>query len=127
MAYTSAQLASMYSNVHIGLAPNATQSAILDEIAQASRNGQISDAQAQYYVVNTADADTAVALQSYQFFTGKTPTQGGLSYLVNSASNTTDLNDAYYQGFSLENRYINFAQNLGIIGEGNPHSPFRRM
>ena len=118
MAYTSAQLASMYSNVHIGLAPNATQSAILDEIAQASRNGQISDAQAQYYVVNTADADTAVALQSYQFFTGKTPTQGGLSYLVNSASNTTDLNDAYYQGFSLENRYINFAQNLGIIGEG---------
>ena len=118
MAYTAAQLRSMFSNVHIGLAPSAAQGAALDQVAQYSANGSISDASALSYVVNTADADTAVALQSYQFFTGKTPTAAGLSYLVNSTANTTDLNDAYYQGFNLENRYINFAQNLGILGEG---------
>ena len=84
MAYTSAQLRSMYSNVHVGLAPSAAQGALLDQIAQLSRNGQITDDQALYYVANTADADTGVALQAYQFFTGRTPTSGGLQFLVNS-------------------------------------------
>ena len=118
MAYTTAQLTSMYTFAHAGLTPSTAQSAQLAELAQLSRTGQLTDAQATYAIVNTADADTAVALQAYQFFTGKTPTQAGLSFLVNSTSNATDLNDSYYQSFSLENRYINFAQNLGLIGEG---------
>ncbi len=32
--------------------------------------------------------------------------------------NANNLNSAYYQSFNLENRYINFAVNLGKVGEG---------
>ena len=32
--------------------------------------------------------------------------------------NPNNLNSPYYQSFSLENRYINFAVNLGKLGEG---------
>ena len=65
-----------------------------------------------------ADGTTSVATMNYQFFTGKTPTAAGLDYLVHSASNANDLNDAYYAQFSTENRYINFAVNLGKLGAG---------
>ncbi len=63
---------------------------------------------------------TSVALTAYQFFTGKTPSAAGLAYLVNSPDNTSDLNDKFgiYNGMNTENRYINFAANLGLIGEG---------
>lgn len=63
---------------------------------------------------------TTVALTSYQFFTGKSPGAPGLKYLVNSPDNTSDLNDAggMYAGMNTENRYINFAANLGLAGEG---------
>lgn len=57
---------------------------------------------------------------NYQFFTGKIPSQGGIDYLVSpTGPNPNNLNSAYYQSFNLENRYINFAVNLGKIGEGN--------
>jgi predicted Zn-dependent protease len=65
-----------------------------------------------------ADDTTSVATVSYQFFTGRTPTAAGLDYLVSSAANVADLNDPYYAKFGLENRYINFAVNLGKLGEG---------
>ena len=56
---------------------------------------------------------------SYEFFTGATPSKVGLDYLVDSAGgNPNSLNSAYYQTFSLENRYINFAVNLGKLGDG---------
>ena len=58
------------------------------------------------------DGTTSVAEISYAFFTGQTPTRAGLNYLVHSASNPTDLNDAYYARFTTENRYINFGVNL---------------
>lgn len=63
---------------------------------------------------------TSVALTAYQFFTGKTPGKAGLSYLVNSPDNPSDLNDAagIYTQMNTENRYINFAANLGLVGEG---------
>lgn len=64
------------------------------------------------------DSTTSVATLTYQFFTGKSPTEAGYTYLVNSPANTNDLNDPYYQAFSLENRFINFAVNLGVLGEG---------
>ena len=61
---------------------------------------------------------TSVAVTAYQFFTGSIPSAAGISYLVNSPANTSDLNDGYYLPFNVENRYINFAANLGLVGEG---------
>ena len=60
-----------------------------------------------------------MAVLTYQFFTGRTPTTGGIDYLVSPTGPDPDnLNSAYYQGFNVENRYINFAVNLGRYGEG---------
>ena len=70
-------------------------------------------------VTKTAVSTSEVAVLSYQFFTGKTPTAAGMDYLVNpDGANTSNLNSAYYQSFNIENRYINFAVNLGKVGEG---------
>ena len=81
-------------------------------IAAALDSGQLSLADAQNALYHLVDGSTSVAEISYAFFTGKTPTQAGLNYLVHSAQNTTDLNDPYYAQFTTENRYINFANNL---------------
>lgn len=64
------------------------------------------------------DNTLSVATLTYQFFTGRTPTEGGYDYLIDSPLNPNDLSDAYYQPFNLENRFINFAVNLGVLGEG---------
>lgn len=70
-------------------------------------------------LINYADASTSVATLAYQFFTGKIPSAAGLDYLVSpTGPNPNNLNSAYYQSFNLENRYINFAVNLGKLGEG---------
>ena len=70
-------------------------------------------------VAKGALTTSAVAVLAYQFFTGKTPTAAGMDYLVNpDGANPNNLNSAYYQTFNLENRYINFAVNLGKLGEG---------
>lgn len=70
-------------------------------------------------LLKLADATTSVATLTYQFFTGRAPTKGGLDYLVSpTGPNPHNINSDYYQGFSLENRYINFAVNLGKLGEG---------
>jgi Ca2+-binding RTX toxin-like protein len=69
--------------------------------------------------VKLAADTTSVATMSYQFFTGHMPTEAGLDYLVSpQGPNLNSLNSYYYQAFSLENRYINFAVNLGKAGEG---------
>jgi len=62
---------------------------------------------------------TSLAEMTYQFFTGKTPSLAGLDFLVSpTGGNGNNLNSTYYRGFNLENRYINFAVNLGLHGEG---------
>jgi hypothetical protein len=61
---------------------------------------------------------TSVAVTAYQFFTGKIPSLAGLDFLVNPTVNTNSLNSPYYTAFNAENRYINFAANLGLNGEG---------
>ncbi len=62
---------------------------------------------------------TSVATLSYEFFTGATPSKAGLDYLVSTGGgNANNLNSPYYQGFSTENRFINFSVNLGKLGEG---------
>jgi hypothetical protein len=68
----------------------------------------------------SAAAVTSVATLSYEFFTGHAPTAPGLAYLVASdGPNPDNLNSNYYQRFSLENRYINFAVSLGVAGDGS--------
>lgn len=65
-------------------------------------------------VASAAINTTSVATISYQFFTGSTPSSAGLDFLLAPAgSNVNNLNSPYYQSFSIENRYINFAVNLG--------------
>jgi len=62
---------------------------------------------------------SSLATLTYEVFTGKAPTGAGMDYLVApDGANSNNLNSAYYQSFSLENRYINFAANLGKVGEG---------
>jgi RsaA N-terminal domain/Peptidase M10 serralysin C terminal/Bacterial Ig-like domain len=61
---------------------------------------------------------TGVAHDAYKFFTGATPTHAGMTWLIDSADNPNDLTDGYYARFTAENRYINFAVNLGAVGEG---------
>ncbi|MEO6340491.1 MAG: FG-GAP-like repeat-containing protein [Caulobacteraceae bacterium] len=71
-------------------------------------------------IVGAAGATSSVATLAYEFFTGKAPSAGGMDFLVSpTGPNPNNLNAAYYQSFSLENRYINFAVNLGKVGEGN--------
>jgi len=65
-----------------------------------------------------ADNDAAVAVTSYAFFTGLTPSQLGLTYLINSSLNPGDLNDPAYAQLNLSNRAINMAENLAVTGDG---------
>jgi len=82
-------------------------------------NGLMAKSAGMAALIARADATTSVATMAYQFFTGKIPTSGGIDYLVSpTGANANNLNSAYYQSFNLENRYINFAVNLGKNGEG---------
>jgi len=70
-------------------------------------------------VIKAAGATISVASLAYEFFTGKVPGEAGIDYLVSpTGPNANNLNGVYYQSFNLENRYINFAVNLGKLGEG---------
>ena len=81
--------------------------------------GRVTQAAAFAQIAARAISTTSVATLAYEFFTGSTPTKAGLDYLVStSGGNANNLNSAYYQSFSIENRYINFAVNLGKLGEG---------
>ena len=113
MAYTTAQLVTAYTNANLGKAPDAATTLTLDAYATQSQTGGISDATALANTLKLVNSTTAVAIQTYQFFTGVAPSAAGLEYLVDSDTNTTDLNDAYYAKFAQENRFINFAINLG--------------
>lgn len=82
--------------------------------------GSQSAAAAMPLILVAARQTSSVATLAYEFFTGKAPSAGGMDYLVSpTGPNANNLNAAYYQDFSLENRYINFAVNLGKIGDGN--------
>lgn len=69
----------------------------------------------------TADqmiADMKLVAATYQFFAGWVPLAEGFEYLIDCDQNPCDLNDPYYAQFNQENRYINFASNLGTEGVG---------
>lgn len=59
-----------------------------------------------------------IVAATYEFFLGWIPNAGGFAYLINSPNNPADLSDPYYSAFNTENRYINFASNLGTEGAG---------
>ena len=101
-----------FKNIHLGRDPTSAEATtLLNAVGQSL-------AVQNTAIVNTGDVDTSVALQAYQFFTGATPSQAGLAFLTNSSTNPNDINDPYYAKFNIENRYINFAANLGIAGAG---------
>jgi hypothetical protein len=95
---------------NLGLAAN---------LAMQLAGGSLTPLQAVSEIVHLAGSTTGVATLSYEFFTGKAPSAAGIDFLVSpSGPNPNNLNSAYYQHFGLENRYINFAVNLGKAGEG---------
>ena len=97
---------------------SAGADALTKSLASAMASGT-SYADAIGLVTKATISTSAVAVLSYQFFTGKTPTAAGMDYLVApDGPNANNLNSAYYQSFNIENRYINFAVNLGKVGEG---------
>jgi hypothetical protein len=98
---------------------NATAATLATKLSSLVNSGALTASSALAEVVKAADATTSVATLSYQFFTGKIPSPGGIDYLVSpTGPNPNNINSAYYQSFNLENRYINFAVNLGKLGEG---------
>ncbi|PZR34236.1 hypothetical protein [Caulobacter segnis] len=80
--------------------------------------GAISQALLEERLTDAVASTTGVAHDAYVFFTGSAPTSKGMTWLIDSADNPNDLTDGYYAKFSVENRYINFAINLGKVGEG---------
>ncbi len=92
---------------------------LVSSLAADVSAGRSTLVQAYAQLAAKAIATTSVATLSYEFFTGMTPSKVGLDYLVSTTGgNANNLNSAYYQTFSTENRYINFAVNLGKLGEG---------
>ncbi|NQE64604.1 hypothetical protein [Caulobacter sp. RHG1] len=114
MAYTYEQLTKAYAAVHGGIAPTGDAATRLLQLTDAA----FSDADRLNYILNSADDSTAVAVLTYQFFTGKSPKADGIAWLLNSADNATDLNDAAFAEFNLEHRFMNFAASLAMSGDG---------
>jgi hypothetical protein len=112
-------LATAYQNVLRTAATSADETWLASVPVTSTAAGQTAMAQAIAQIVAKADATTSVATLAYQFFTGAIPSQAGIDYLVSpGGGNANNLNSDYYQAFSLENRYINFAVNLGKLGAG---------
>jgi hypothetical protein len=97
----------------------STDATMLASLAAQVDAGTTSLSLAVAAVERLAVSTTSVATLAYQFFTGSIPFDHGIDYLVSpQGPNPNNLNSAYYQNFNLENRYINFAINLGKAGEG---------
>lgn len=111
-------VAKAYRNLLRGDAAGADSAFVAGLQTQVASGGLTLDA-AYKQIAAKAIATTSVATLSYEFFTGAVPTKGGLDYLVSTTGgNANNLNSAYYQTFSIENRFINFSVNLGKLGEG---------
>ncbi|WP_269716154.1 M10 family metallopeptidase [Caulobacter sp. NIBR2454] len=118
-ASAGATLETAFLNIMRRSPVSASDTALISSLNAQVANGSITQLQAYEKIVDAAAATTKVAALAYQFFVGTVPTEGGFDYLLTSASgNANNLNSAYYTGFNVENRYINFAVNLGKLGEG---------
>lgn len=108
-------LLAYYKNANLGVSASGDDLLKIDSFT----GGSYTPDQAKAATLALLSDTTAVAIATYQAFTGHAPSYDGLTYLVNSTTNTTDLNDAYYSAFNQENRYINFSINLATgSGEG---------
>ncbi len=108
-----------FANIMRHAPANEAQKALLNSLTAQVATGAMSQAQAYEQIVDAAAGTTKVAALAYQFFVGVTPSEGGMDYLLtNAGGNANHLNSAYYTAFNVENRYINFAVNLGKQGEG---------
>lgn len=111
-------LTTAYRNILRVNTLDAAEQEFVNTLAAQVDNGARSARGAIEQISQRADATTTVATLSYEFFTGNIPTELGYDYLVSrTGPNPNNLNSPYYQSFSLENRYINFAVNLGKLGE----------
>lgn len=118
-ANTLVRLTNAFDNIMRYAPARDGDRAYVQDLADKVVGGQMTEAAALNTIVNLADASAAVATVSYAFFTGRTPGEGGMDYLLSPIGpNPNNLNSAYYQSFNAENRYINFAVNLGRDGEG---------
>lgn len=112
------RVATAMNNI-LRIAPLSTEAQATTKVlaADMAAGGSLDSAMTQ--VTKAAAATTEVAVLSYQFFTGKTPTAAGMDYLIApTGPNANNLSSEYYSGLNVENRYINFAINLGTQGEG---------
>ncbi len=117
MPYTAAQLNQYVTTVNQGVPPDAATQTLLAALAAQNQAGTLSDAQTLNSALRTpsTQSTTDVALATYEFFTGSIPSAAGLAFLVNNPSaNANGLSSVYYQTFNQENRYYNFAINLGV-------------
>ncbi|MET0339288.1 MAG: M10 family metallopeptidase C-terminal domain-containing protein [Caulobacter sp.] len=115
----SVSLDTAFANIMRHAPTTDAERTLLTSLTTQVATGQISQAQAYEKIVDAAAGTTKVAALAYQFFVGFTPNEGGMDYLLtNAGGNANHLNSAYYTAFNVENRYINFAVNLGKQGEG---------
>lgn len=103
----------MHHYIGQAVEPSATDIAAVQHLYGLPTGAPSSPANAPY---STADMELVAA--TYQFFTGSVPSEAGFAFLIRSDLNANDLGDAYYSGFNQENRFINFANNLGSFGAG---------
>nr|WP_295108326.1 hypothetical protein [uncultured Caulobacter sp.] len=115
-----ATLSTQIASILRGSATSDVNAALSARLTSALATNDLTAGGALQEVIKAAAASTSVATLAYAFFTGNIPGQAGIDYLVSpTGPNANNLNGAYYQSFNLENRYINFAVNLGKVGEGN--------
>jgi|SRR5579859_3264863 len=112
MPFSVSQLNTFYSNANLGITPSAAESLLIQAFATEDASGSLTDAQTLSSVLTLSQDKTDVALLTYQFFTGASPTIAGLQFLVNGTTNPNDLGSAFFAQFNKENRYYNFAINL---------------
>lgn len=117
---TSTVLNAAYASILRSTLNTSADVSALATLENAVASGAKSEFQAIQDLVHQAAATTTVATLAYQFFTGVIPTAAGYDFLVSlTGPNPNNLSSSYYQSFNLENRYINFAVNLGKNGAGS--------
>lgn len=107
----SLALKTHYASVARTTTLSAADGQTLDALAARVGSGSMTLGEAQAAVAKMAGQAISVVNLTYQFFTGTTPYESGVDYLIRAS-------DAAYRGVSFENRYISFAINLGKFGEG---------
>lgn len=115
MAYVDTLLAA-YKNANGGVEADAASKLAIGSYAQQVDLGKDTPDGALAKTLALNSDTTAVVLATYQFFTGAAPSAAGLTYFLNSSTNTNDLNDAtgLYGSFNQESRFINFSINLAL-------------